>query len=86
MFEVAVQLPGLNNVIGMWPAVWAMGNLGRAGYGATLEGMVKFFLSFPPIPLYSIFDSLSLPLTSSLKKSGHTPTTPATSVPHPIKP
>ncbi|KAH6915106.1 glucosidase [Coprinopsis sp. MPI-PUGE-AT-0042] len=37
--EVAVQFPGLNNVAGMWPAVWTMGNLGRAGYGATLEGM-----------------------------------------------
>ncbi|KAF9443326.1 glycoside hydrolase family 16 protein [Macrolepiota fuliginosa MF-IS2] len=39
IFEAAVQLPGTNNVVGMWPAVWTMGNLGRAGYGATLEGM-----------------------------------------------
>ncbi|RXW24687.1 hypothetical protein EST38_g1172 [Candolleomyces aberdarensis] len=38
-FEAAVQLPGLNNVAGMWPAIWTMGNLGRAGYGASLEGM-----------------------------------------------
>lgn len=38
--EAAVQLPGTNNVIGMWPAIWTMGNLGRVGYGATLEGMV----------------------------------------------
>ncbi|KAA1466606.1 glycoside hydrolase family 16 protein [Dentipellis sp. KUC8613] len=37
--EVSVQLPGLNNVAGLWPAVWTMGNLGRAGYGASLEGM-----------------------------------------------
>ncbi|KAF9006595.1 glycoside hydrolase family 16 protein [Cyathus striatus] len=37
--EAAVQLPGLNNVAGMWPAIWTMGNLGRAGYGATLDGM-----------------------------------------------
>ncbi|KAF9534690.1 glycoside hydrolase family 16 protein [Crepidotus variabilis] len=37
--EAAVQLPGANNVIGMWPAIWTMGNLGRAGYGASLEGM-----------------------------------------------
>lgn len=28
----------------MWPAVWTMGNLGRAGYGATLEGTVSFYL------------------------------------------
>ncbi|KIK04696.1 glycoside hydrolase family 16 protein [Laccaria amethystina LaAM-08-1] len=38
-YEASVQLPGTNNVIGMWPAIWAMGNLGRAGYGATLDGM-----------------------------------------------
>ncbi|KIM46404.1 glycoside hydrolase family 16 protein [Hebeloma cylindrosporum] len=37
--EAAAQLPGENNVVGMWPAVWTMGNLGRAGYGASLEGM-----------------------------------------------
>jgi beta-glucanase (GH16 family) len=35
----AVTLPGINNVHGLWPALWAMGNLGRAGYGASLEGM-----------------------------------------------
>lgn len=22
----------------LWPAVWAMGNLGRAGYGGSLDG------------------------------------------------
>ncbi|KAJ7595546.1 beta-glucan synthesis-associated [Mycena floridula] len=35
----SVRLPGANNVFGLWPAVWTMGNLGRAGYGASLEGM-----------------------------------------------
>ncbi|KAK7058138.1 GH16 domain-containing protein [Favolaschia claudopus] len=34
-----VMLPGINNVFGLWPAVWTLGNLGRAGYGATLDGM-----------------------------------------------
>ncbi|ESK91623.1 glycoside hydrolase family 16 protein [Moniliophthora roreri MCA 2997] len=34
-----VILPGMSNVPGLWPAIWSMGNLGRAGYGATLEGM-----------------------------------------------
>ena len=43
--EASVQLPGTNNVMGFWPAVWTMGNLGRAGYGATLEGMVSAPLS-----------------------------------------
>lgn len=37
--ETAVSLPGVDNVIGFWPAVWTLGNLGRAGYGASLEGM-----------------------------------------------
>ena len=37
--EVKLQLPGFHNVSGLWPAVWTMGNLGRAGYGASTEGM-----------------------------------------------
>ncbi|KDQ12074.1 glycoside hydrolase family 16 protein [Botryobasidium botryosum FD-172 SS1] len=39
MIETAVSLPGTSAVYGLWPAVWTMGNLGRAGYGASLEGM-----------------------------------------------
>lgn len=39
LLETSVILPGINNVVGLWPAVWTMGNLGRAGYGASLEGM-----------------------------------------------
>ncbi|PAV22081.1 beta-glucan synthesis-associated [Pyrrhoderma noxium] len=39
LLEASVTLPGANNIVGLWPAVWAMGNLGRAGYGATLDGM-----------------------------------------------
>ncbi|KAI0305008.1 beta-glucan synthesis-associated [Russula brevipes] len=34
-----VSLPGASNVVGLWPAVWTMGNLGRAGYGASTDGM-----------------------------------------------
>jgi hypothetical protein len=41
--ETSVQLPGANNVLGLWPSIWAMGNLGRAGYGATLDGLVRDF-------------------------------------------
>ncbi|KAF6762241.1 glucosidase [Ephemerocybe angulata] len=37
--EASVKLPGGNNVGGFWPAIWTLGNLGRAGYGASLEGM-----------------------------------------------
>jgi beta-glucanase (GH16 family) len=36
--EAAVSLPATSQIPGMWPAVWTMGNLGRAGYGGSLEG------------------------------------------------
>lgn len=41
LVEASVMLPGNNNIEGLWPAIWAMGNLGRAGYGASLDGMVR---------------------------------------------
>jgi beta-glucan synthesis-associated protein KRE6 len=47
MIVTAVSLPGVDNVMGLWPAIWTMGNLGRAGYGASLEGMVCPFNLFP---------------------------------------
>ncbi|KAJ7264010.1 beta-glucan synthesis-associated [Mycena haematopus] len=37
--EVRVSFPGTTNTPGFWPGAWTMGNLGRAGYGATTEGM-----------------------------------------------
>ncbi|KAE8204145.1 hypothetical protein CF335_g2763 [Tilletia laevis] len=37
--EARLILPGTPTVPGYWPAVWMMGNLGRAGYGATNDGM-----------------------------------------------
>lgn len=64
LVEVSVSLPGFNNVHGLWPAVWTMGNLGRAGYGASLEGMVCAQLGWTTEPLFSC------------PRSGHTPTTP----------
>ncbi|EAU88719.1 beta-glucan synthesis-associated protein KRE6 [Coprinopsis cinerea okayama7 len=39
LIEAMVRLPGFSDVAGLWPAVWTMGNLGRAGYGATNDGM-----------------------------------------------
>ena len=47
--EVAVTLPGKSGVAGLWPAIWTMGNLGRAGYGASLEGMVRIPIHCPQI-------------------------------------
>ncbi len=40
-----VSLPGASNVIGLWPAIWTMGNLGRAGYGASLDGNVRSYVT-----------------------------------------
>ncbi|KAL5498539.1 hypothetical protein ACEPAH_1893 [Sanghuangporus vaninii] len=39
LLEAGVVLPGETTIPGLWPAFWAMGNLGRAGYGASLDGM-----------------------------------------------
>lgn len=36
--EVSISLPGNSRTSGLWPAAWTLGNLGRAGYGATTEG------------------------------------------------
>ncbi|KAG8706592.1 hypothetical protein FRC08_000955 [Ceratobasidium sp. 394] len=41
-FMANISLPGSSTVYGLWPAVWAMGNLGRAGYGASLDGVWPF--------------------------------------------
>jgi len=37
--ETSVSLPGKSDVYGLWPAIWSLGNLGRAAYGGTLDGM-----------------------------------------------
>lgn len=38
IIEASISLPGDPTVAGLWPAFWTMGNLGRAGYGASLDG------------------------------------------------
>lgn len=78
--ETSVVLPGINNVMGLWPAVWTMGNLGRAGYGATLDGMVRLV---PPRPVLWLAVRLA-DLESSV--SGPILTTLATSARLRIKP
>jgi hypothetical protein len=57
--EAKVVLPGANNVYGLWPAIWSMGNLGRAGYGATLEGNVSCLFPSLLSPPNSPFSSAS---------------------------
>lgn len=44
--EANVSLPGYNDIVGFWPAIWTMGNLGRAGYGASLDGLVSALALF----------------------------------------
>jgi beta-glucanase (GH16 family) len=38
IIEASISLPGDPKTGGFWPAFWTMGNLGRAGYGASLDG------------------------------------------------
>ena len=35
----SVSLPGTSDVYGLWPALWTLGNLGRAGYAGTTDGL-----------------------------------------------
>ncbi|KAJ2922226.1 hypothetical protein H1R20_g14871, partial [Candolleomyces eurysporus] len=42
LIEVMVRLPGSSTISGLWPGAWTMGNLGRAGYGASVEGLWPF--------------------------------------------
>lgn len=39
IFEVSMSLPGPAGVMGLWPGVWTLGNLGRPGYVATTDGL-----------------------------------------------
>jgi beta-glucanase (GH16 family) len=39
LIEVSAKLPGYGGVLGLWPGLWLMGNLGRPGYMATTEGV-----------------------------------------------
>ena len=43
--EARVQLPGNDFYSGLWPAVWMMGNLGRAGYMETTSGFWPYSYS-----------------------------------------
>ena len=40
--EVSVQLPGDADQPGLWPAFWLMGNLGRATFTASTDGLWPF--------------------------------------------
>lgn len=41
LVESSITLPGYSNVVGLWPAVWAMGNLGEYRInGLTIFGLI----------------------------------------------
>lgn len=64
--EAAVSLPGDPTVSGLWPAVWTMGNLGRAGFGASTEGLWPY--------TYDKCDVGTLPNQTNADGSPHGPT------------
>lgn len=43
--EVSAQLPGYGHVLGLWPGIWTLGNLGRPGYLGTTEGVWPYCYS-----------------------------------------
>ncbi|GBE78036.1 beta-glucan synthesis-associated [Sparassis latifolia] len=64
LVEVSAVLPGINNIVGFWPAVWTMGNLGRAGYGASLEGMWPYTYDYCDVGTMPNQTRNSLPLAA----------------------
>ncbi|KAK1225405.1 hypothetical protein PQX77_011654 [Marasmius sp. AFHP31] len=51
--EVSISLPGDHKTPGFWPGAWTLGNLGRAGYGATNEGMWPYSYDTCDVGTYS---------------------------------
>jgi beta-glucanase (GH16 family) len=43
LIETSVTLPGENNVAGLWPAIWTMGNLGTITFNTTILGVTDVF-------------------------------------------
>ncbi len=39
IYEVSAKLPGHGKILGFWPGIWTMGNLGRPGYLSTTDGV-----------------------------------------------
>ncbi|KPV74637.1 glycoside hydrolase family 16 protein [Rhodotorula graminis WP1] len=37
--EISASFPGNAETMGFWPGVWTLGNLGRAGYGGSVDGV-----------------------------------------------
>lgn len=85
--EASILLPGFNNVVGFWPAFWAMGNIGRVGYGASLDGTVSTLLlsHSDRLPLLYSHPLSSLQSPSNRVYSGRIHMIPAMLGPSPIR-
>ncbi|KAG0146830.1 hypothetical protein CROQUDRAFT_43782 [Cronartium quercuum f. sp. fusiforme G11] len=70
--EVNISLPGNPGVQGLWPGAWTMGNLARAGFGASNEGMWPYS--------YDACDVGTLP--NQTNPDGRTPTAAKTTGSH----
>ncbi|GAA5838851.1 hypothetical protein JCM3766R1_004228 [Sporobolomyces carnicolor] len=60
--EVSMSSPGDANTMGFWPGVWTLGNLGRAGYGASNDGVWPYS-----------YDSCDVGTLANQSFSNHTP-------------
>ncbi|GAA5821408.1 hypothetical protein JCM3770_003509 [Rhodotorula araucariae] len=60
--EVSASFPGSAETMGFWPGVWTLGNLGRAGYGGSVDGVWPY--------TYSTCDVGTLPNQTVPDKSG----------------
>ncbi|GAA5986587.1 hypothetical protein JCM5350_008308 [Sporobolomyces pararoseus] len=68
IIEVSMSAPGDSKTMGFWPGVWTLGNLGRAGFGASNDGVWPYS--------YNSCDVGTLPNQTF---SNHTPTAAHTS-------
>lgn len=62
IFEVSMSLPGPAGIMGLWPGVWTLGNLGRPGYLATTDGLWPYTYQACDVgitPNQSSYDGLS---------------------------
>jgi len=50
IFEASVQLPGANNVVGMWPAIWTMGISAELAMGPLWKEWYVFPTTYPLLP------------------------------------
>jgi len=77
--EVSVSMPGKPTVPGLWPAAWTMGNLGRAGYGATTEGMWPY--SYAACDLGTFLNQTAKDGTPAIAATGSPDGTPLSYLP-----